>query len=165
LARSTPPGWYDFLLEKYFRWKYTARNRYATTTAVLKRHVDRLDELDLIRQKLLKIDLADTLGALSLADSIPGLGPAGASGLLALIYPQAFGTVDQFVVKALRQVPGLRHAEAVAAMNAENLTIQDAATLIKILQEKARENCQVLVSGDWTPRKVDMVLWAVERIP
>lgn len=28
-------GWYSFLRDKYFRWKYTAPNRLATTTASL----------------------------------------------------------------------------------------------------------------------------------
>jgi hypothetical protein len=31
-----PSGWYTFLLEKYFRWKYTASNRYASTTKLLR---------------------------------------------------------------------------------------------------------------------------------
>jgi hypothetical protein len=33
-------GWYDFLLNEYFRWKYTAPNRYGSTTKQLRRYVD-----------------------------------------------------------------------------------------------------------------------------
>src|ERR1700737_1614732 len=33
----TSDGWFDFLHDEYFRWKYTARNRYATTTATPRR--------------------------------------------------------------------------------------------------------------------------------
>ncbi|WP_354681927.1 hypothetical protein [Cupriavidus necator] len=31
-------AWYEFLLNKYFRWKYTAANRYGSTTKFLRRH-------------------------------------------------------------------------------------------------------------------------------
>jgi hypothetical protein len=30
-----PKAWFEFLLEKYFRWKYTAPNRYGSTTKIL----------------------------------------------------------------------------------------------------------------------------------
>ncbi len=32
----SPQAWYGFLLERYFRWKYTAQNRYASTTKWLR---------------------------------------------------------------------------------------------------------------------------------
>jgi hypothetical protein len=40
-------GWYLFLRDKYFRWKFTQPNRYVTTTMSLKRYIDsnQLDEL------------------------------------------------------------------------------------------------------------------------
>jgi hypothetical protein len=103
------------LLDEYFRWKYTAPNRYATTTAVLKRFVDEngLGHLDQLRSRLLTLDTTDVRSALRVACQIPGLGTAGASGLLALMYPRDFGTVDQFVVNALRQVDGLPEAQAI----------------------------------------------------
>ena len=48
-------AWYVFLRDEYFRWKYTAPNRYATTPAWLARYAreDRLLELDGIRRELL----------------------------------------------------------------------------------------------------------------
>ena len=97
------------LREEYFVWKYTAANRYASTTGQLQRYVDddALDELDAIRRKLLSLDTDDIRSSLEAADEIRGLGTAGASGLLSLMYPHKFGTVDQFVVKALSQVDGL----------------------------------------------------------
>jgi hypothetical protein len=30
--------WYEFLANEYFRWKYTAANRYATTTKQLAKY-------------------------------------------------------------------------------------------------------------------------------
>ena len=48
------------------------------------------------------LDPSDVGAALQTALAIRGLGTAGASGLLALLYPRDLTTVDQFVVKALR---------------------------------------------------------------
>jgi hypothetical protein len=100
-------AWYDFLNDKYFPWKYTALNRLATTRKSLRRYIEegRLDALLRIRDRLLAIRKEDIEEGLEIAESIHGLGTAGASGLLALMYPEHFGTVDEFLVLALRKVP------------------------------------------------------------
>src|SRR5258708_7231145 len=36
VRKMTPKAWFEFLLEKYFRWEYTAPNRYASTTKILR---------------------------------------------------------------------------------------------------------------------------------
>jgi hypothetical protein len=109
LRRMDANGWYKFLRDEYFRWKYTAPNRYATTTRQLQRYIDddTLGDLDQIRKRLLTLDSDDIHSGLETASEIRGLGIAGASGLLALMYPKTFGTIAQFAVKALRQVQGL----------------------------------------------------------
>lgn len=165
LRDLTPRGWYDFLHDEYFRWKYTAPNRYATTTAQLRKYLDRgeLNELDGLRQQLLDLDPKDIRKGLTTAKKIRGLGTAGASGLLSLMYPEHFATVDQFVVKALRLVPGLPEADALARMSPSNLSISDGVLLVGILTRKARENNQLFGTSVWTPRKVDMVLWTYGR--
>ena len=158
-------GWFDFLRDEYFRWKYTSRNRYATTTRELRRwgSVNQLAWLDRIREQLLALDTDDIRLGLRIATSIPGLGTAGASGLLALMYPQKFGTVDQFAVKALRQVEGLPEAEALARIKPAGLSISDAVVIIGVLRRKATELNVVFESTFWTPRKLDMVLWAARQ--
>ena len=110
LREMDSQSWYQFLRDEYFVWKYTAANRYASTTGQLQRYVDddALDELDAIRRKLLSLDTDDIRLSLYAAEEIRGLGTAGASGLLSLMYPHKFGTVDQFVVKALSEVDGCR---------------------------------------------------------
>lgn len=160
LRRLDARGWYDFLRNEYFRWKYTAPNRYATTTRQLRRYIDdgALGELDQIRKRLLALDTDDIRTALEAA-KIRGLGTAGVSGLLALMYPKKFGTVDQFVVKALRQVERLPESEALARMNPMGLTVRDGALIINILRRKAADNNRLFNSEDWTPRKLDKVLW------
>jgi len=158
-------GWLDFLMNRYFRWKYTAPNRYATTTACLNRQVERigLDSLLKIRDRILQASDGPIDVALSTACEIGGLGPAGGSGLLALLFPEAFGTVDQFLVKALCQVPSLAELELVRHMHPEGLTIRDGVVLTHIMRDKALSLNGLLETDSWTPRKVDMVLWTYGR--
>lgn len=165
LRGLTPQGWYNFLQDEYFRWKFTAPNRYATTTIQLRKYLDggELNELESLRQQLLNLDCNDIRRGITTAKKIRGLGTAGASGLLSLMYPKHFATVDQFVVKALRLVPGLPEATALARMNPENLSISDGVLLIGILARKANENNQSFGTSAWTPRRIDMVLWTYGR--
>lgn len=158
-------AWYDFLLNEYFRWKYSAPNRYGSTTKQLRRYVadGELDALARIKDRLFAFDLSDIRVGLSIACEVRGLGPAGGSGLLAVMFPTAFGTADQFVVKALREVPGLPEASAVASMNPDQLTLRDAEALIAIMRRKAAENNQAFQTATWTPRMVDKVLWVCGR--
>lgn len=156
-------GWYNFLLETYFRWKYTARNRYGSTTKHLKRYAKDGSLADLygIKQNLLAFDLNDIERGLKLATSIRGLGTAGASGLLSVFLPTHFATVDQFVVKALRQVDDLPQIEAVRKLNPEGLTVRAGVLLIQIMRAKAAENNLLFGTDFWTPRRIDMALWTL----
>ncbi len=158
--------WYDFLRSEYFRWKYTAPNRYVTTTQRLAQYVAEPCGLELlhgIKCRLLEIDPANIRAGLTLACEIRGLGTAGASGLLSLMYPAAFATVDQFVVKALRAVDDLPEADALARMKPQALTIADGVMLIGIVSRKSTENNQAFGTGAWTPRKIDQILWTYGR--
>ena len=165
IHEMSPKGWYDFLHDEYFRWKYTQPNRYATTTLQLQKYVDSgsLDELDTIRRRLLELDVTATRKGLQLASSIRGLGTAGASGLLALMYPTHFGTVDQFVVKALREIADLPESPALRAMNDMSLTAKDGELLIDMMSRKAAEINQLIGEPSWNPRRIDMVLWTYGR--
>lgn len=94
----TEEKFYDFLYNKYFVWKYTAKNRLATTRKHLSYYKDNLEELAPIHRDLFSFDTDDIKQGLEIAERIKGLGCAGASGLLAVLFPEKFGTVDQFVV-------------------------------------------------------------------
>ena len=69
----------------------------------------------------------------------------------------------QFVVKALRAVRGLSEARDVARMNPDSLSLRDAVLLISIMRRKAEENNRLFGTSDWTPRKIDKVLWTYGR--
>jgi hypothetical protein len=162
IASLNSTEWYEYLRNKYFKWKYTARNRYVTTTNALARHDAEHGEGDLfnIRDALLRLDPIDIQSGLLTARRINGLGVPGASGLLSVMYPDHFGTVDQFVVKALRLVDGLQEQDEIRRMNPVNLSIKNGVSLIRIMRVKALELNRCFPTSYWTPRKVDMVLWA-----
>lgn len=163
IERLDSVAWYAFLRDKYFRWKYTQPNRYATTTASLERYVkeDGLDELLAVKRKLLDLNPLEIEGALRTAKEIHGLGIAGASGLLALLYPRSFGTVDQFVVKALRSIPDLPERASLEKMNASGLSLKNGVLLVDVMRRKAGELNTLFGGNRWTPRKIDMVLWVL----
>ena len=153
--------WYDFLLLKYFKWKFTAANRYATTTKHLRSYAESgLEPLRVIKEEVFQVQSGDIEEGISAAKKIPGLGTAGASGLLSLLFPHEYGTVDQFVVKALAQVPTLLELDLVSAMNPESLSASDGLVLIRIMKKKSLVLNESFGTDSWTPRKIDMVLWA-----
>jgi len=158
--------WYDFLLNKYFYWKYTAPNRFKTTTTQLKKYLDTsngLNDLHLIKKGIFILDKNDILEGLKIASQIKGLGTAGASGLLAVFFPSYFATVDQFAVKALAEVNDLPERPYIISMNPDQIKIKEAVILIKIMKEKAKVLNTDFRTSFWTPRKIDMVLWTIGR--
>ena len=156
---------YDFLHDKYFVWKYTAKNRLATTRKNLEKYVnnDELSNLGDIQARLFAASKKDVSSCLRIASEIKGLGTAGASGLLAVLFPEDFGTVDQFVAKRLMEIEHPIYHTALSNMNPEVLKLKEGVILIEIMKEKAKELNQKFNTDFWTPRKIDMVLWSFGR--
>lgn len=156
---------YDFLHDKYFVWKYTQKNRLATTRKSLEKYINenRIDELESIHKSLFSADHSNIEECLSIVSQIRGLGTAGASGLLAVLFPEDFGTVDQFMVKALEKIEDLDEHEKIEKMNPDGLKIKDGVVLINIMREKAEELNELFDTDYWTPRKIDMILWSIGR--
>ena len=91
------------------------------------------------------------------------LGTAGASGLLAILFPAHFGTVDQFCGEGACRASGTARASFDCAMKPESLKVSDGVILIRIMRQKAVELNRVFSTSKWTPRKLDMVLWTCSR--
>lgn len=154
---------YLFLHDEYYVWKYAAKNRLATTRKQLERYVAErwLSELKDIQEALFLFNLNDIKSGLEISSRILGLGTAGASGLLSILYPEHFGTVDQFVVKSLRMIDGIPEKKLIDKMNPDSISLNDGVLLIKIMKLKAAQlNCK-FCTDYWTPRKVDKVLWSI----
>ena len=153
-------AFYVFLHDTYFVWKYTAKNRLATTRAQLKMHLSDITTLAEIQKELFSFDKVQIRTGLEAASRIRGLGIAGASGLLSVLFPDYCGTVDQFVVKSLLCIDKLKERKSLLRMRPEALTLADGVVLEQILRAKADELNRIFQAGKWTPRKIDKILWA-----
>ena len=158
-------GFYDFLYNKYFVWKYTAKNRLATTRKSLEKYISNgeLSALKTIQMQLFSTKKSEVENCLKIACQIRGLGTAGASGLLAILFPEDFGTVDQFVAKRLQEIGHPTYNTVLQNINPEGLKIRDGVVLVEIMKQKAAELNKKFHTSFWTPRKIDMVLWAYGR--
>lgn len=156
---------YQFLHDKYFVWKYTAKNRLATTRSHLRKYLDgnQLEQLEQIHNQIFSTDRSKTTDMLTIVSSIKGLGIAGASGLLSILFPKQYGTVDQFVVLTLLTIDELPEHDCLCKMKPEVLSLKDGVLLEGIMRQKALELNQKFQTDKWTPRKIDMVLWAYGR--
>ncbi len=121
-------------------------------------------ELAFIHKQLFSFNHKDIGMGLGFAKQILGLGTSGASGLLAVLFPHEFGTVDQFVVKALCEVDGLREHVQIECIDPESIKVKDGILIISILRRKALELNKSFGTSVWTPRMIDKVLWAVGRV-
>ena len=154
---------YDFLYQQYYPWKFTNKLFLSHNRKHLEKYLfdNEIDRLARIQKRLLNLDFADIKECLAVASSIHGLGTAGASGLLSILYPEQFGTVDKFVVYSLLKIDGLQEKDTISGMNPEALTLNNGVALIEIMRHKADELNKRFNTNYWTPRKIDMVLWAV----
>ena len=165
IKELSPKEWYEYLLDKYFVWKYTAANRYASTTKHFRKYEteNKLDELILLRDEILSLKDEAIEYALRKAAKIKGLGIAGASGLLSILFPSKYGTVDQFVVKRLLEIHDLPELKLITEINPKSINLSQGAILIEILRRKADELNIQNRTDFWTPRRIDMVLWSYGR--
>ena len=94
---------YEFIIEDYFQWKFTDSRWLNRNREHFSRYKNekKLDELSEIKDELFSFNLNDIERGLRITSSIHGLGVAGGSGLLAILFPAYFATVDHFVVKSL----------------------------------------------------------------
>ena len=146
---------YNYLINDFFKWKYTAPNRYASTTKNLEKMTQK--ELGDIKRELVNPFLSDEQ-LLDTAHKIKGLGYAGATALLSILYPNRFGTVDQFVVKNLQK--NIKSNQYILKINPNNIKRDEALYIIKMMQEKAKELNYQFNKVTWTPRTVDKAVWA-----
>lgn len=152
---------YNFLYDKYFVSKYTAKNRLATTRKQLSKYKEqgKLVELASIHKEIFNPNTR----SIETVKKIHGLGVAGASGLLSILFPESYGTVDQFIIYALRETDEYKDDITIAKMNPLSIKTSEGEYLECILRKKARELNSQFNTTEWTPRKIDMILWSVGR--
>ena len=132
IRKADEEGWRAFL-RIYFDWKYTGNYLPQRLEDLESNEPERLLS---IKGLLFDSDFTNIRRTLERARYIKGLGTAGASGLLAVLFPEWFGTVDKFVVEALRQVPTLPERERIKKMKPKNLTDDHAVLLVDTIAGK-----------------------------
>lgn len=163
IKEMTGEEFYNFLHDKYFVWKFTSYLSVIQGYLESYQNESRISDLELIKNKLFTFDVEDTKQGLEIASSIHGLGIAGASGLLSLLFPKNFGTVDQFVVKALVSIEGIKENNILQSINPSSINLPDGIKLIKIMIEKSKTINAINKTDHWTPRHIDKVLWTYGR--
>ncbi len=165
VKNMTTEQFYNFLHNKYFVWKYTQPNRLKTTRNCLEKYLrdDNLLELKEIHKLMFEYNPENIEKSLKNVQKIRGLGIAGASGLLSLLFPKYFGTVDQFVVQRLLEIKNFYKYSIISRMSPESLSLNDGVILIEIMRKKAQELNKIFTTNKWTPRKIDKILWSIDR--
>lgn len=165
VKNMTIEQFYNFLHDKYFVWKYTQPNRLKTTRTCFEKYLrdNNMFELKEIHKLMFEYNPENIEKCLRNVQKIKGLGIAGASGLLSLLFPGYFGTVDQFVVQRLLEIENFDKHSIISKMKPESLSLSDGVILIEIMKEKAQELNTIFKTKKWTPRKIDKILWSIDR--
>ena len=159
---------YEFLRDKYFEWKYK-KNYFQRRLNDLAKHQSGDGKRELLKIKERFFELADqekenTSKLLEELTKISGLGVAGASGLLSILYPEYYGTVDKFLVISLCLVDGFDKHDELLKIDVSEIKINKAVLLEEIIREKAASLTHMFKPVEekdkWTPKKIDKVLWA-----
>lgn len=149
---------YEFLINDFLPWKYTDSRRLARGKRLFSQNTN-LEDLTNIKSRLCDPDLDDRT-LLSTAMSINGVGTAGASALLSILYPERFGTADRFVVLCMQNAPSLISDTTIQHINPNAIKPKEALHMFELMRNKAVELNKVSDANTWTPRMVDKAAWA-----
>ena len=161
--------WYAFLI-KYFHWRF-AGNYLQPKLRDLDRNS--FEQLFSVKCSLVAIDqpeLSDTRKCLNLVRSprIRGLDYPGASGLLALLFKEWFGTADTCILESLWKIESLTEKQKIGEIRAwvktkSDWRENDAVLVINILRKKAAQLNTAFSTNTWTPSRVSMILSTLNK--
>jgi hypothetical protein len=100
---------------------------------------------------------------LGIVDEVYQFGIPSASGLLSLLFPSHFGTVDRFAVESLQRIEEFKDDTTIQGIKPKTISLDDAVRAISIMRGKALENNRLFGTDYWTARKIDMVLYATRE--
>ena len=78
--------------------------------------------------------------------------------MLSIMYPDRFGTVDKFVVLCLKET--LTNDSIIQSTNEEEIKIEQAIYIEKLMREKAKELNKLFSVVTWNARAIDKATWA-----
>jgi hypothetical protein len=162
----------DFLRNGVYPWKGDHQSVPGWQRSLDKYNQDVPGGLDVIRKALPRVT-----GNESPAQSLKRLTPVGGMGIpvasacLALLYPERFGTVDRFTLRAFRTLDGnpvfdgfrrwVDDPDTYLNQQDNPQALHIAGLMILLYRDKARELTATDPADGWTPRQVEMVVWTV----
>ena len=163
IRKMNGEDFYKFLYDDYFRWKFSDCRYLKVNRGELEKYRSiGMDELCNIKDEIFELwdeDQENTKALIKTAIKIKGLYVAGGSGLLSMLFPDHYGTVDQFAVKSLKMIDELSCNTQLKKITPTALGIKNCVFLENIYRNKAKELNHKFRTSYWTPRKIDMVLW------
>src|SRR5258708_7915240 len=107
IAEATDDAWREFLAIKYIPWKHQPSPFWQSIQSkFLARYAAKEQQVLLagIKRRIFAYGPEKTRELLSVVDEIYQFGIPSASGLLSLLFPSYFGTVDRFAVQSLQRI-------------------------------------------------------------
>lgn len=162
MAELTDEAWRSFLATKYIPWKHQPGQFWRSKqTKFLSRYASReqLALLATIKNRIFACDPEKTRELLKIVDEIHQFGIPSGSGLLSLLFPSHFGTVDRFVIQSLQRIQKFKDDTKIQRLDPEDISLDDAVHAISVMRVKALENNNLFGTDYWTARRIDMVLY------
>lgn len=176
LFKAGAKSWYEFLFHKYIPWKLKSQGMSYEShrRQFARRYYTCLTELDSIKTAIAHAHKTNVLACLEIATTIDGFGIPSGSGLLAVLYPEHFGTIDQLILRAFREIPHVNQEyqldsrthsnnEYFSGKKTDRARLRLAEELIDLFIQRAAENNNLFGTSMWTPRKVEMALWTTQH--
>ena len=67
------------------------------------------------------------------------------------------------MVKNLLNIDNLEGHQLLEKINPDNISLKEGVLLIEIMRNKASELNNKFNTTEWTPRKIDKILWCIDR--
>jgi hypothetical protein len=176
IAAMGPEEFLNWLRDQYFPWKFTGPELSAQRRSLSGHWADGskgIAAIERVRGILVNPSGRTKAEMIKIVDEVNGLSVIGASGLLALTYPEVYGTVDVKVVKSfhalgmfkdvpLKLVPSKDKKGKPRITEKATISAPTAAQMMDVMDDKGKELNRAFGNiNKWKPRSIDRVLWAV----
>jgi hypothetical protein len=162
ISESSVGVWREFLATKYIPWKHKPGPFWRSIqTKFLAQYAaqEQQDLLATLKSRIFACTPEKTRDLLEIVDEIYQFDMPSASGLLSLLFPSHFGTVDRFAIQSLQRIEEFKDDTKVQRIDPKDISLDDAVHAISIMRVKALENNNLFGTDYWTARRIDMVLY------
>src|SRR5215831_5510159 len=156
--------WYAFLI-KYFHWQFTGNHLQQRLRDLDKNSFEQLFSVKCSLVTIRQCEMVDTRKCLNLVRTprIRVRDYPGASGLLALLFKDWFGTLDSCILESLQTIQSLPEKSKMRDLRAwvtmkSDWRDRDAVLVIEIMRRKADQLNTAFSTNRWTPSSISTIL-------